>query len=51
MQPYSAMLAREKLTPQAKDIIIGKYRYRMDISPEGGVHDGEGPERDEDLQN
>jgi tetratricopeptide (TPR) repeat protein len=37
------MLAREKLTPQAKDIIIGKYRYRMDISPEGGVMTERGP--------
>lgn len=43
MQPYSATLAREKLTPQAKDIAIGKYRYRMDVSPRGGFMTEKGP--------
>jgi len=43
MQPYSATLAREKLTPQVKDILIGKYRYRMDGSPEGGFMTERGP--------
>ncbi len=43
MQPYSAKLAVEKLTPQAKDITIGKYRYRMDVSPTGGFMTERGP--------
>jgi Tfp pilus assembly protein PilF len=43
MQPYSATLAKEKLTPQAKDIVIGKYRYRMNVSPEGGFMTEKGP--------
>ncbi len=43
MQPYSATLAKEKLTPQAKDIVIGRYRYRMDVSPEGGFMTERGP--------
>ena len=43
MQPYSATLAKENLTPQAKDIVIGKYRYRMDVSPEGGFMTERGP--------
>jgi tetratricopeptide (TPR) repeat protein len=36
MQPYTAKLAAEKLTSQAKDIVIGRDRYRMDVSPTGG---------------
>ncbi|MGE5843461.1 MAG: multiheme c-type cytochrome, partial [Syntrophaceae bacterium] len=43
MQPYTAALAREKLTPQTKDIVIGKVRYRMDVSPEGGFMTERGP--------
>jgi len=43
MQPYTAKLAAEKLAPQAKDIVIGKVRYRMDISPEGGYMAERGP--------
>jgi len=49
MQPYSAKWAAEKLTPQAKDIVIGRERFRMDVSPGGRVHDGEGPVGNEDL--
>jgi tetratricopeptide (TPR) repeat protein len=43
MQPYTARLAAEKLTPQAKDIIIGKVRYRMDVSSGGGFMTERGP--------
>src|SRR3974377_519661 len=31
MQPYTAELARTKLTPQKADIIAGKYRFSADI--------------------
>ena len=43
MQPYSGALAKEKLTPQDKDIAIGAFRYRMDVSPGGGVMTESGP--------
>lgn len=36
MQPYTVQLARDKLTPQKKEIVIGKFRYRVDISDEAG---------------
>ncbi len=32
VQPYTAAFAKGKLTPQAHEIAIGKYRYRADIS-------------------
>jgi tetratricopeptide (TPR) repeat protein len=32
MQPYSAIFAKEKLTPQQGDIAIGKEKYRADIN-------------------
>jgi tetratricopeptide (TPR) repeat protein len=32
MQPYTHELAKAKLTAQEKDIIIGKFKYRADIS-------------------
>jgi tetratricopeptide (TPR) repeat protein len=32
MQPYSAVFAKEKLTPHQGDIPIGKYKYRPDIN-------------------
>jgi len=43
MQPYTSELAKTKLTPQEKDIVAGKYRFRADLeksevierSPEG----------------
>ncbi|MCX6867375.1 MAG: tetratricopeptide repeat protein, partial [Verrucomicrobia bacterium] len=31
MQPYSAKLAQTMLTPQAADIIAGRYRFRADL--------------------
>ena len=43
MQPYTSRLAAEKLTPQAKDIVIGKERYRIDVSPTGGFMTEKGP--------
>ncbi len=36
MQPYTPEFARANLTPQAKDLVIGKYRYRADIDPKAG---------------
>jgi len=36
MQPYTPEFAKANLAPQAKDLIIGKYRYRADISPQAG---------------
>ncbi len=36
MQPYTAELARNKLTPQTEDIVIGGARYRADITGETG---------------
>ena len=31
MQPYTEALAKEKLTPQKDDVVIGKQRYRAEI--------------------
>ena len=36
MQPYTSEFVRAHLTPQQKDVIIGKYRYRADIAPKAG---------------
>ncbi|MFZ2087280.1 MAG: multiheme c-type cytochrome, partial [Desulfobaccales bacterium] len=36
MQPYTPELATAQLTPQDKDLVIGKYRYRADIGPKAG---------------
>jgi len=36
MQPYGPEFARTHLTPQTKDLVIGKYRYRADIGPQAG---------------
>ena len=36
MQPYTPEFARANLTPQTKDLVIGKYRYRADIGPKAG---------------
>lgn len=43
MQPYTPELAKAKLTPQTKDIVIGKYRYRVDISGQTGWVYEKGP--------
>jgi len=36
MQPYTPEFARTNLTPQTKDLVIGKERYRADIGPQAG---------------
>ena len=36
MQPYTETLAKEKLSPQQGDVIIGKNRYRAEIGSGGG---------------
>ena len=36
MQPYTPEFAKANLTPQAKDLVIGKHRYRADIGPKAG---------------
>jgi hypothetical protein len=41
MQPYNAEFAKVKLTPQASDLVIGKLRYRADLTK--GVVSETGP--------
>jgi tetratricopeptide (TPR) repeat protein len=36
MQPYTQEFAQANLTPQKKDVTIGKYRYRANIDPQSG---------------
>ncbi|MEW6137030.1 MAG: tetratricopeptide repeat protein [Thermodesulfobacteriota bacterium] len=36
MQPYTAELARNKLSPQIDEIVIGQQRYRADVSADTG---------------
>jgi tetratricopeptide (TPR) repeat protein len=36
MQPYTPEFAQTNLTPQTKDLVIGRYRYRADIGPQAG---------------
>src|SRR5690242_19829162 len=36
MQPYTAELAKEKLTPPKDDVVIGRDRYRAEVSSGGG---------------
>ena len=43
-QPYSAAFAKAKLTPQANEIVIGKYRYRAEISGDAGWVIEKGPD-------
>ncbi len=43
MQPYTAELAHSTLAPQKKDVIIGKYSYRADISGKTGYVVETGP--------
>ena len=44
MQPYTAELAHNKLSPQVEDIIIKDYRYRADITGDTGWVIERGPE-------
>ncbi len=43
MQPYTADFATKNLTPQAKEVKIGKYSYRADIAGESGWVVEKGP--------
>jgi tetratricopeptide (TPR) repeat protein len=36
MQPYTEALAKDKLTPQADDVVIGAFRYRAEIGGGAG---------------
>jgi hypothetical protein len=36
MQPYTQEFARANLTPQARGLVIGKYRYQADIGAKAG---------------
>lgn len=44
MQPYSETLAKEKLSPQTQDLVIGKNRYRVEIGEGQGWVLETGPE-------
>lgn len=44
MQPYTAELARNKLSPQIEEIVIGDSRYRADIAGDTGWVIERGPE-------
>ncbi len=44
MQPFTIDLARNKLSPQEKEIVIGDTRYRADISTNTGWVYEKGPE-------
>ncbi len=44
MQPYSEALAKEKLTPQNEDLVIGGFRYRAEIGEGQGWMLETGPE-------
>jgi len=44
MQPYTAELARSKLSPQTEEIVIGASRFRADIAGETGRVIERGPE-------
>jgi tetratricopeptide (TPR) repeat protein len=43
MQPYTAEFAKKSLTPEAKEVKIGKYSYRADIAGETGWVRKKGP--------
>lgn len=44
MQPFTAELARTRLSPQKDEITIGEFRYRADITGEKGQVVERGPE-------
>ena len=46
MQPYTGELAKQSLTPQAKDVVIGDFRYRTHIKGEDGWVRESGPDGD-----
>jgi tetratricopeptide (TPR) repeat protein len=43
MQPYTAELARNKLSPQTEEIVIGDSRYRADVAGDTGWVIEQGP--------
>ena len=43
MQPYTSEFAQKELTPQKRDIVIGKYKYRADIGRTAGYVTETGP--------
>jgi tetratricopeptide (TPR) repeat protein len=43
MQPYTAELAKAKLTPHENEIVIGKYKYHADITGKAGYIVETGP--------
>ena len=47
MQPFSTDLASSKLTPQPEELIIGRYRYRVDIA--SGIMQENGPDGDKNY--
>ncbi len=44
MQPYTAELARNKLSPQIEEIVIGQQRYRAEVSGDTGWVIERGPQ-------
>jgi tetratricopeptide (TPR) repeat protein len=44
MQPFTAELARTKLSPQTDEIVIGNFRYRADIAGKSGWVIEQGPQ-------
>ncbi len=44
MQPYTPELAAAEFTPHAEDIVIGEYRYRMDVTGQRGQVIEKGPD-------
>ena len=44
MQPYTETLAKEKLSPQKEDVVIGKQRYRAEIGAGEGYVLETGPD-------
>ena len=43
MQPYTPELARDKLSPQTDEIVIGDSRYRADVAGDTGWVIEQGP--------
>jgi tetratricopeptide (TPR) repeat protein len=44
MQPYSETLAKDKLSPQKDEVVIGKNRYRAEVGSGGGYVLESGPD-------
>ena len=50
MQPYTEILAKKSLTPQTKDVVIGRHRYRADIKGDEGWVRETGPDGNKKYQ-